>query len=214
MTNLDVAKLRPFAPVVAPLVIVAAAWFVLLGPAMSRNARTARDLDGARQRLLIARRAVSGPVPPPVAGDPAALFARALAARDATPELLEQLARRAAEITAEGLTIETGEPVTVASASGPQVANQPKPDPRFALFDASLAYSPVTMSFNAEYSQIGTFLWNLRDLATVIDIRSLELRPVAQRTRPLDHVTLTLFAFARQASAPGVVEASVRRGQR
>ena len=35
------------------------------------------------------------------------------------------------------------------SATGPQVANQPQPDPRFALFDAPLSYSPLTMSFDA-----------------------------------------------------------------
>jgi hypothetical protein len=214
MTDVDLAKLRPLAPVVAPVVILAAAWFLLLGPAIARNSRTARDLDAARQRLLMARRAVSGPVPPAVAGDPAALFVRTLAARDATPQLLEQLARRAADATAEGLTIETGEPATVAAASGPQVANQPQPDPRLALFDVSLAYSPITMSFDAEYPQIGSFLWNLRDLATVIDVRSFELRPVPQRTRRLEHVTLTLFAFARQASNPVVVQASARGARR
>ena len=214
MNNVDLAKLRPFAPLVAPVVILAAAWFVLLGPAMSRNARTARDLDAARQRLMMARRAVSGPAPQAVTGDPAALFARTLAARDATPQLLEQLARRAADVTAEGLSIETGEPATVTSASGPQVANQPQPDPRLALFEVPLAYSPITMSFDAEYPRIGAFLWNLRELATVIDVRSFEVRPVAQRTRPLEHVTLTLFAFARQAPVRDVVQASIRGGRR
>ena len=214
MTSLDLAKLRAFAPVAVPLVIIAAAWIVLLGPAASANARAWRDLDAARQQLIAARRAASGPVPSTVDDDPAAAFARTLAERDATPQLLEQLARRAAGVRAEALSIETGQGAAVASASGPQVANQPQPDPRFALFDLPLAYSPLTMSLDAEYPQVGAFLWNLRDLATVVDIRSLELRPSPQRTRPMEHVTLTMFAFARQASIPAVVQASARGAAR
>jgi hypothetical protein len=60
------------------------------------------------------------------------------------------------------------------------------------------------MSFDAEYARAGELLWRLRDLATTVEIRSLEARPVVEDTPPTSaakrriHVSLTLFAYARQ----------------
>jgi hypothetical protein len=99
--------------------------------------------------------------------------------------------------------------VTVTSATGPQVSGVGAlPDPRFKLFDTPLAYSPILMSFDADYASLGGFLWRLRELATTIEVRSLEIRP---RLRDGSdgagavpdgrvHAGLTLFAYARQSA--------------
>ena len=66
-----------------------------------------------------------------------------------------------------------------------------------------LAYSPVTMSFDAEYPRAGNLLWSLRDLATTVEVRDFEARPIAQEATagdarsPKIHVVLTFFAYAR-----------------
>ncbi len=45
--------------------------------------------------------------------------------------------------------------VDAGSAGGPQATSGPAADPRFTLFTVPLAYSPVTMSFDAQYDAHG-----------------------------------------------------------
>jgi hypothetical protein len=163
--------------------------------------------------------AIANPVPAAPASDPVASFKQHVAAGDATAELLEQLARVAAAAPVSNLLIETGERATVTSSDGPgpQVVSGVETDPRFALFQASLAYSPVTMSFDAEYAQAGELLWRLRDLATTVEIRTFEARPVSDdipagaAAQRRIHVSLTLFAYARQELAPSAGRSGVLR---
>jgi hypothetical protein len=195
-------RILRFAPLVLAAVLLVAGWMLFVQPRFSASSRAGQDIDGLRQRLTTLRAAIAEPMPPAPATDPAAAFQRATAAGDATSQLLEQLARLAADAPAVNLLIETGERVEAAQRpAGPQASNAPAPDPRLALFPTSLSYTPVTMSFDAAYSGVGDVLWGMRDLATTVELRNVEVRP-ADEGRV--HVAITLFAYARPADAGGV----------
>ena len=202
----DTTRVSRYAPVAVPIVVLVAGWLLLVRPGVAGNARVAREIDTLQQQVASLRISIANPLPAAPAIDAVAWFEQQVAPDDATSELLEQLARVAAAAPVSNLLIETAERVTVTSSagSGPQAVSGAAPDPRFALFDAPLAYSPVTMSFDAEYAHAGELLWRLRDLATTVEIRSLEARPVVEDTPATSaaqrriHVSLTLFAYARQ----------------
>ena len=217
--TVDTERLKQWLPLAPPLVILAAGWLLLIAPASADSARTGRDLDALRQRAAQVRATLSEPAPQAPAGDPIAAFQRQVAASDATAALLEELARLASASRVNNLLIETGERVAVAAdATAPRVAGAAQVDPRIQLFATPLAYSPVTMSFDADYAAIGNLLWRLRDLATIVEVRSLEIRsgtqpatggPVAADAAVTAddgaiHAALTLFAYSRQAAPPAV----------
>ena len=207
--NLDTEHLKQYLPFVPPLVIVAAGWLLLIAPTSAAAARTAHELDALRQRAAQARAALAEPPPPTPSGDRIASFTRQVAAGDATSLLLEELARLASSSHVSNLLIETGARVpVVAGGTGPRVAGAAQSDPRVQLFAIPLAYSPVTISFDADYAQLGEFLWSLRDLATTVEIRSLDVRRPAAVAVGADsltpaaaggaiHIAMTLFAYSR-----------------
>jgi hypothetical protein len=75
-------------------------------------------------------------------------------------------------------------------------------DPRLGLFDARLSYSPVSMSFDAEFGSTGALLWQMRGLATTVEIRNVEIKPIPADSGRV-HVGLSLFAYARARPAAG-----------
>ncbi len=206
---LETMTLSRHAPLAIFVALLAAGWMLLVQPRANANARTAKEIDSLRERVTALRTSMANPLPPAPPVDPIATFEQHVPEGDATSALLEQLARVAAASRVSNLLIETADPVVVATSggSGPQVVGGAAPDPRFALFAAPLTYSPVTMSFDAEYASAGEVLWLLRDLATTVEIRTFEARPVvneraAGSTAPAKiHVSLTLFAYARQHAA-------------
>jgi hypothetical protein len=206
----DTSPLARYAPLAAPAVIVVAGWMLLVQPQASANGRMTTDIGHLQQRLAQVAVTVNDPLPPAPAVNPVASFEERVASGDATSELLEELARLAAAAPVSNLLIETGDRVSVSQPSGPgpQAVSGAQPDPRFALFGTALTYSPVTMSFDAEYARAGELLWRLRDLATLVEIRSFEARPVtaedapARRLSGTIHVSLTLFAYARPEARP------------
>jgi hypothetical protein len=175
---------------------------------MTRSSRSAREVTTLRQQLTQLRASVSGPAPQPAAGNPVASFERAVAAGDASSAVLEQLAGLASGARATNLLIETGERVVLngstagPTASGPQSGSGAQPDPRFALFNMPLTYSPVSMSFDAEFAGVGALLWQMRDMATTIEIRNVDIKPISVDVRKV-HVMLALFAYARPRPAAG-----------
>jgi hypothetical protein len=54
------------------------------------------------------------------------------------------------------------------------------------------------VTFEATYDRVGLFLWRLRDLPTVVEVRSLEIA----RALPLLRVKVVLFALQRSDCAP------------
>ena len=200
--TIDVQRLRRFAPAAAALLIVGGGWMLLVGPAMSRSSRTAREVTTLRQQLTQLRASVSGPAPVAAPGDPVKSFERQVAVGDASSSVLEQLAALASGARATNLLIETADRVVVTAPGGPQVSNGVQPDPRLALFNTPLAYSPVSMAFDADFSDVGGFLWRVRDFATTVEIRNVEIKPIGGDQRRV-HVVLSLFAYARPSAAGG-----------
>ncbi|HXH25975.1 MAG TPA: hypothetical protein VNI78_12035 [Vicinamibacterales bacterium] len=208
--SVDIARLRRTVPFVLPLVIVAVGWVVFVRQASADLARVQQQIRQLDDRLAALRAALAEPAPPVTAGDPVKAFERLVAARDGARQLLEQLARLAAEVGATNLTIDfngTRTPVAP-SGSGPRVVGASDPDPRLALFELPLAYSVVPVSFDAEYERLGEFLWRLRDLPVVVEIRTLDVRPAESLERgsrsgdtagrPRVRASLTLYAYSRQ----------------
>lgn len=216
--DFDRQRLSRFAPFGLPLAVLAAGWVLLVQPRIGDNARLAKEIDDLHAQLAAVRSTASNPLPAKPADEAVARFERQTTALDPTSQLLEQLARLAATARVSNLLIETGDRVSVGTnGSGPQVVGAHAADPRFALFTMPLAYSPVTMSFDAEYEHAGTLLWNLRDLATTVEIRDFEARPVAEgplvanaRSRRI-HVVLTLFAYAGQRTVSSAGGSGVLR---
>ena len=200
--NVDTAALRRLAPFAAPLLVLAGGWMLLIAPASTANARAGRDLDVLRQRLAQVRASVGAPPPAPDSVDPGAAFERQVAVGDASSQVLEQLAGLASGAHAANLLIETGDRVPLARAGAPQAGGTPQADPRFSLFDTPLTYSPISMSFDAEFASVGQLLWRLRDLATTVELRSLEIKPAASGSGRV-HAALTLFAYARPRASAG-----------
>jgi hypothetical protein len=215
----DNTTLSRYAPVAIFVALLGAGWMLLVQPRVAANARAAKEIDSLREQVVTLRTSMANPLPPAPPIDPVASFEQLVPEGDATSALLEQLARVAAASRVSNLLIETADPVAVATsgASGPQVVGGAAPDPRFALFAAPLTYSPVTMSFDAGYARAGEVLWRLRDLATTVEIRSFEARPVVNEVNsgstatPKIHVSLTLFAYARQDAAAVAGGAGVLR---
>lgn len=221
--RIDADRLVRFAPFAAPVALLLAGWMFIVRPVAVESARAAQEAEMLRPRLDAIRASVRHPSPEPLPDDPLAAFERAIPATDSSARLLEQLARMASAASATNLLIETGDQVRVAQASpsGPQAVGA-SPDPRLSLFGAPLAYSPVTMSFDADYARVGDLLWRLRSLATAVEIRSLEIKPNGSSEGdgggPVGdgrvHVSMTLFAYVRTAGSitPAGMQASAAPG--
>jgi hypothetical protein len=207
--NVDLDRLKRVAPFALPVAIVVVGWMAVIRPVAADGAAAAGRTDTLRQRLAQVRASVAQPPPPPTSDDPLAAFELQVADHDVSAQVVGQLADLAKVASATGLVIETGDRVVVSAPGGPQVSDGgAPPDPRFALFQATLAYVPISMSFDARFASAGRFLWELRDVATTIEIRSLEIRPRAGEepagAAAADgevHVALTLFAYAREDAA-------------
>jgi hypothetical protein len=217
--NLDQVRLRQLAPFLAPVLILVVGWAVLVRPQAAEKERAERQLASLRPRLESVRRDLMEAPPPELQIEPARVFERQVTEGD-PGRILEELSRLAPRARYRDLSIDaTSEPVALRAGGGPQVAGVVEPDPRFSLFQASLTYLPVMMSFDADYASVGELLWRLRDIGTLTEIRQVDIKravsagglgaPGATMTPvglPAEtpgattgylHVTLTLFAYAR-----------------
>jgi len=209
--NVDRRALRPFVPLIVLVATVALGWIVFVRPLSADRTQSGAQIEQLRQREMALRRELSDPSPRASGTDPEASFERHVAAGNASPELLERLARLASEARARNLLIETVEGSTTVAGTPAQVQQR---DPRFALFDAPVSHVPIRVVFDTDYASLGRFLWAFRDLPTTVEIRALSvgLPPAdpgdeAPRTRPdVLRVSLTLHAYSRQI--PAVVRAS------
>lgn len=212
--SLDRRTLQPYAPLIVLTVTVSFGWIVFVRPVTADQARAGAQLNSLRQRETVLRRELSDPSPRGNAAHPAASFEQRVAEGDASPALLEQLARLASMASARNLLIETVEGAAAASGGSPPQALQR--DPRFALFDVPVTLEPIRVAFDSDYAGIGRFLWAFRDLPTTVEIRALSVGLVpaergdeapAARSDVL-RVSLTLHAYSRQT--PAVIQTSNR----
>ena len=209
--NVDFARLRRFAPLVVFVVTVALGW-VLFRPVVADGTSVEDRLALLRQREAALQATVTEPSPVVVAADPLAAFDARVAAEDQTAPVVERLARLASVARARGLFIETVEGTNSGSRGALPVAATYRPDPRFALFDRQVAYTTIRMSFESDYSSLGQLLWNLRDLPSIVEVRTLNVQArapsVSRRTDGILRTSMTLFSYSRtppsQATDPAV----------
>jgi hypothetical protein len=140
-------------------------------------------------------------------GDPLAAFQRRVSATDPGGRVMEELSRLASAAGIQILTIEPADEETASFERGPAVADRPIPDPRLALFEAPLRFSPITLTADCDYRSLGEFLWRLRDLGPLIEIRNLEVTPLAasddETLPPPGRLRVTVTTFAYSVSSEG-----------
>ena len=69
-----------------------------------------------------------------------------------------------------------------------------------ALFGVPLAYTRVTASFESSYERLGRFLWDMRELPTIVEVQSLDVRPVSSDGTRV-RTSMVLFVYQRLASS-------------
>lgn len=209
-TRPNVDQLRRFAPVAIPLAIFAIAWLMFIQPRRAAAHKASAEIRSLQPRLaeispLAAR---SGT---PASTDAGAEIIRRLPEVDPMPDVLERLARLAlvGANEADGphrvtdLLIETGEQ---ALASGEETG-QPTAtgaiddmDPRVALFQVPLGYTRVAVSFESSYERLGKFLWDMRELPTIVEVHTLDVQPSAADAARV-RTSMVLFVY-RRTGAP------------
>ena len=69
--------------------------------------------------------------------------------------------------------------------------------------------TPVMMTFDARYEQVGRFFWNLRALPTIVDLQTVELAPSSELRAGLMRAKVSVHVFHR----PTVVAPRVPKSQ-
>lgn len=201
-----IVRCQPLLIVLAPVAVLAVSFFAFIQPRMTAGKTAHARLAPLEQRVVSVQAALAA-APAAEAGDARNTmpeFERRTPAGDRVPDLLEQLAGLAAADAAgekvQHLLLETGKrvvPPPPKAGEAPRVATiEPDAmDPRLALFRTPLSYTPVTMTFESSYARLGRFFWELRALPTLVEVRSVEVGPVAQGD--VVHTRLVILAFQR-----------------
>ena len=178
--------------VVAPFVVFGFLYVLQVQPQRAAAIEARSRLEAARyelnrQRLLVA---------------PQSLVTRASALEEFNARTSE--GDRVAEVTraltgvlsspsvggVSNLSIETG-----AAGDGPR-------DSMVRAFSRPVVHTPITVTFDARYDQVGRFFWSLRVLPTTFDLQSLELAPAPGSQAGLMRARVSLLAFHRPGAAP------------
>jgi hypothetical protein len=203
-------------PVIVVAAIVALGYFLFVQSRVAEYLRARTEITTLEARVGTLQDTVNRGRTAPSADEAAALrlFEERMSPDDRVADVVELLARLAADSapkgTMKGLQIVTGTSARWPTGSAGQAATRrgsgepaDEPDPRFGLFPVTLTYTPVTVSFQGSYGAIERFVWRLRDMPTMIEIRSMELA----RGLPLMQVSIRLFVYQRGAAvvSPGLI---------
>lgn len=196
-----------FLPLIVFVVILVFAFFWFIQPKLTAYLASRGEVQTLEAQLQALRNSVGqGRTEPPA--DSAAIIRRfesLVSPDDKVPDVVEFLVRTATASAPKdrfrGLQVETGESqLPVGGDRGPRVAgaSATESDPRYSLFPVSLTRTPVTVTFESTFEAIAEFAWRLRDLPTLVEIRSLELT----RGLPLMKAQLTVFVYRRGPAVP------------
>lgn len=202
-------------PVIVVAAIVALGYFLFVQPRVAEYLSARTEIATLEDRARTLQDTINRGKTAPSANEAAALklFEERMSPDDRVGDVVELLAKLATDSapqgTIKGLQIATGESGRWPAGAG-QAATRSgssesadEPDPRFGLFPVTLTYTPVTVTFQGSYDAIQRFVWRLRDMPTMIEIRSMELA----RGLPLMQVVVRLFVYQRGAVAvsPGLI---------
>jgi hypothetical protein len=175
-------RLLPFLTIVA---MVTAGWFWFVQPRFGAYLRARTDAAALEERVRTLQEA-SGrarPQPPADLARTEREFEARVAADDKVADVAAVLARAVLASAPAGrlraFVIESGD-------------NMDGGDPRLALFPYAVRYTPVRVSFESTFEAAGNVLWQLRDLPTLVEVRSATL------TRGLPLMTIELVVRVLQ----------------
>jgi hypothetical protein len=156
-------------------------------PERAAALETRNKVEAARSELNRRREVARAPGTTAVLSAPDEFDART-AVGDRVGEMVDVL-RAALNSTAIGgvskISITAGSPV-----DGPN-------DSMAALFPRKVVRTPVTITFDARYEQVGRFFGNLGVLPTTSDLHSVELTPAAASRPGFMHANVSLLVFRR-----------------
>jgi hypothetical protein len=178
--------------IAAPIVVFGFLYVLQVQPERAKAVEARGRLDEARAAVNRKRLFAA---PPAVVNEISALdeFDARTAEGDRAAEVAGALAALLNSPAVGGvssLSIETGAP-----SDGPI-------DSIVGLFSSKVTHTPVTVTFDARYEQIGRFFWNLRLLPTTFDLQSLEVEPGPSPRAALMHTKVSLLVFHRPEAAP------------
>ena len=184
--------------VAAPLVVFGFLYVLHVRPARAAAVEARSRLEIAREELNRQRVVVSGPT---VIEQVSALneFAARTGQADGFEEAADALTAVLDSPAVGGVSnvsIQTGAPQDVPTEA------------TVRLFSQTMKQTPVTLTFDARFEQIGRFFWNLRVLPTAFHLQSVELTPAAGLRAGLMRAKVSLLVFHEiQASTPRQVSA-------
>jgi hypothetical protein len=209
------ASVKKYGPLALALLVLVVGYLWFVGPRLAATFQAGRDVGSLERRAAGLRAALSS------AGSKGgesrrgvAEFERLVSRDDRLPEVMEIVARLALDPPdadrARGLVLNSGESargegVSSAVPGQPPVADDL--DPRWALFPGSVGSTPITVAFETTYERLGQFLWRLRDLPTLVEIRSLDV----SRALPLAKVKMTLLVLRRTERPPAPASGTAAR---
>lgn len=172
--------------IAAPIVVFGFLYVLQVHPERHAAAESRHRLTIAREELNRQRLLVK---PQPVISDVSALaeFESRTTEGEGVGEVVDILTALLDSPAVGGVSnlgIETGVPEDAPA------------DSTARLFSQTLRQTPLTLSFDARYEQVGRFFWNLRALPTTFTLKSVELTP-ATAERPMMHATVSFVVFHR-----------------
>lgn len=201
-----VERLLPFLTMVA---IVTCGYLWLLQPRLGVWLRTRSDEAALADRARTLQQAAGrGLVQAAVDVQASRLaFEKQVPTEDRVPDVAATLAKAvlasAPPDSLRAFTIETGDRVQSSPAGGtgdaPRAPGGPGADgsdPRLALFPYAVSYTPLRITFESTFDAAGSFLWRVRDLPTIVELRSATLT----RGLPLMRVDVLLRVYQRGAA--------------
>ena len=178
-------RLLPFFAFVA---VVTAGWFWFLQPHFSAYLRTGADAAALEERVRMLQQAAGRTSPEPAADleRTQGAFEKLVSADDEVSEVAAAVAETVLANAPAGklrsFVIDAGDHVSPpsrtdagAAASAVGGAGNDAGDPRLALFPYAVSHTPLRVSFESTFEAAGSLLWHLRDLPTVVEVRSATL---------------------------------------
>jgi hypothetical protein len=192
-------RLLPFLTIAA---VITAGWFWFVQPRLSAYLRARTDAVALEERVRTLQQVSKRTPPPPADLDRTQReFETRVSAEDKVAEVAAALARAVLASAPAGqlrsFVIETGERTSSPSRAGAQANAGPggaaDGDPRLALFPYAVSYTPLRVSFESTFEAAGAMLWRVRDLPTMVEVRSATLT----RGLPLMKVELLVRVLQR-----------------
>jgi hypothetical protein len=174
-------RLLPFLTVV---VIITAGWFWFVQPRLVVYLRSRTDTAALEERVRTLQQASNRAQPAPAADleRTAREFEARVSAGDKVAEVAAAFAQAVLANAPAGqlrsFVIDAGDRASTsrgAAAERTSASGSDGADPRLALFPYAVSYTPLRVSFDSTFEAAGNVLWQLRDLPTVVEVRSATL---------------------------------------